>query len=166
MQCSLVLAGQMAVCVYVAAILFLRISNRVCMYVCTFVRLYVHLKLLLPWSHKFQVGRLFLKAVSDGRCSARWHHVDRLNCVSVTYRTLYVIVLQNSDTQAAAGSNSILSRFCEVKSVFPYALWTHILEHSTKGIYSSTVRDVCYWAHELFSCIWVVPSVLKPWITC
>jgi len=62
----------------------------------------------------------------------------------VKYRTLYVIVLQNSDTQAGAGINGILSRFCEVKSVFPYALWTHILEHSTKGIYSSTVRDVCY----------------------
>jgi len=39
-KCALVLVGQMAVCVNVAAILFFRMSNRVC----TFVRLYVHLK--------------------------------------------------------------------------------------------------------------------------
>ena len=113
------------------------------MYVCTFVRLHVHLKrfvaLKLQSSSKWEDYISRLSLMGDG--PARWYHVDELNCVSVIFRTLYMIVLQNSDTQAGVWSNSVLSRFCEVKSVFPYALWTRILEHSTKEIYCSTVSD-------------------------
>jgi len=46
-QCSLVLVGQMAVCVYVAAILFLRMSNSVCTYVHLSDFMYI-LNVLLP----------------------------------------------------------------------------------------------------------------------
>jgi hypothetical protein len=146
--CSCWLNGSL----YVAAILFLRMSNRVC----TFVRLYVHLKhfvaLKLQSSSQWEDCTLRLSLMGDGLQ------------VDIMYTHWIVSVWYSEHCMWLCFRIVTLKQGLEVTVFYPnFVKWNQSsLMHfgltfwSTAQKYTAPqLSDVCYWAHSLFSCIWL-----------